>query len=285
MNPVITRLPDDFRWPGGRRVAVIFNIAYEAWSDGQAPGIGPMGNVLKPGFFDTNAHSWASFGLVRGIHRLLDIAGKHGIRTSVMVNGVICERDPVTVRRLAVLGHEIVNHSWGMDVIPVYFDEPGERANLARNHDLLTATAGVAPTGWISPRGTGSAISSRLLAEAGYLHHGDFNDDDRPYLMDFGGKRIVGIPLTMDVNDLPTCIRYGQGPRHMLDTFNDTFAAMRDRETAPLMLDVTAHTHVLGRPSGAWVYDEIMAIVKRAPDAWICTREEMARHLLASLPA
>ena len=30
----------------------------------------------------------------------------------------------------------------------------------------------------------------------------------------------------------------------MLDTFDDTFAAMR-AENAPLMLDVTAHTHVL----------------------------------------
>lgn len=283
MNPAITRLPDHFRWPGGQRLAVIFNIAYEAWSDGQAPGIGPMGNVLKPGYFDTNAHSWASFGLVRGIHRLLDIAGKHGVRTSVMVNGVICERDPATVKRLAELGHEIVNHSWGMDVIPVYFDEAGERANLQRNHDLLTATAGVAPLGWISPRGTGSPISSRLLAEAGYLHHGDVNDDDRPYVMDFGGHRIVGIPLTMDVNDLPICIRYGLGARHMLDTFHDTMAAMRERETAPLMLDVTAHTHVMGRPSGAWVYDEIMAQVKAMPDVWICTREEMARHVLATL--
>lgn len=280
ITPTITRLPDDFRWPDGKRVAVIFNIAYEAWSDGQAPGIGPMGNVLKPGFFDTNAHSWASFGLVRGIHRLLAIAERHGMKASVMVNGVICERDPATVRRIAELGHEIVNHSWGMDVIPVYFDEAGERANLQRNHELLVRTSGATPTGWISPRGTGSPISSRLLAEAGYTHHGDVNDDDRPYVMDFGGKRIVGIPLTMDVNDLPTCIRYGQGPRHMLDTFNDTFAAMRERETVPLMLDVTAHTHVMGRPSGAWVYDEIMAIVKRTPDVWVCTREEMARYVL-----
>ena len=81
----ITRLPEDFRWPGGRRVAVIFNIAYEAWSDGQAPGIGPMGNVLKPGFFDTNAASWAAFGQVRGMARLLKIAEKHQIKTSVMV--------------------------------------------------------------------------------------------------------------------------------------------------------------------------------------------------------
>ena len=280
MKPTITRLRGDFRWPGGKRVAVIFNIAYEAWSDGQAPGIGPMGNVLKPGYFDTNAHSWASFGLVRGIHRLLDIAQKHDIKTSVMVNGVICERDPATVRRIAALGHEVVNHSWGMDVIPVYFDEAEERANFLRNHDILLKTAGVAPVGWISPRGTGSMMPSRLLAEAGYLHHGDVNDDDRPYVMDFGGKRIVGIPLTMDVNDLPICIRYGLGPRHMLDVFNDTFAALREREAAPLMLDVTAHTHVLGRPSGAWVYDDIMAIVKRSDDVWLCTRDEMARHVL-----
>ena len=87
----------------------------------------------------------------------------------------------------------------------------------------------------------------------------------------------------MDVNDLPTCIRYGHGPRHMLDAFNDTFAAMRERECAPLMLDVTAHCHVLGRPSGAWVYDEIMAIVKSTSDVWICTRDEMARHVLSAL--
>lgn len=285
MTPVITRLPDSFRWPGDKQVAVIFNIAYEAWSEGQAPGIGPMGNVLKPGFFDTNAHSWASFGLVRGIHRLLSIAEKHQIKTSIMVNGVICERDPQTVRRLADLGHEIINHSWGMDVIPVYLDEAAERANLLRNHELLERTAGVAPKGWISPRGTGSPITPRLLAEAGYTHHGDVNDDDRPYVMEFDGQRIVAIPLTMDVNDLPICIRYGHGPRHMLEAFENTFAAICDHENVPLMLDVTAHTHVLGRPSGAWVYDEIMGLVKSAPEVWLCTRAEMAQYVLDNTPA
>lgn len=283
ISPQITRLPDTFRWPGGHRVAVIFNIAYEAWSDGQAPGIGPMGNVLKPGFFDTNAHSWASFGQVRGIHRLLAIAEQHAVKTSVMVNGVLAERDAPTVKRIADLGHEIVNHSWGMDVIPVYFDEAAERANLQRNHHILSQASGTTPLGWISPRGTGSALSPQLLAEAGYIHHGDVNDDDRPYVMDFSGQRIVAIPLTMDVNDLPTCIRYGHAPRHMLDSFKDTFAALREREQGPIMLDVTAHTHVMGRASGAWVYNDIMALVKAAPDVWICTREAMARYVLENI--
>jgi len=279
-TPIITRLPDSFRWPGGKRVAVIFNIAYEAWSDGQAPGIGPMGNVLKPGFFDTNADSWASFGANRGIHRLLDYADKRGIKTSVMTNGVLAQRDPATVKSIHARGHEIVNHSWGMDVIPVYFKEDEERANLKKNHDILQQASGFSPVGWISPRGTGSPISPRLLAEAGYLHHGDCNDDDRPYVLNYAGRRIVGIPLTMDVNDLPTTIRYGNAPRAMLEQFNDVFTAMRERETVPLMLDVTAHTHVFGRPSGAWVYDEIMGIVKNTSDVWVTTREEMARYVL-----
>jgi hypothetical protein len=60
---------------------------------------------------------------------------------------------------------------------------------------------------------------------------------------------------------------------------DDTMAAMR-AEQAPLMLDVTAHTHVLGRPLGAWVFDEIMQRVKACDDVWICTRQEMARHVL-----
>jgi hypothetical protein len=60
-----------------------------------------MGNVLKPGFFDTNAHSWASFGMVRGIHRSPHYADKRGVKTSIMVNGVLAERDPKTVKLLA----------------------------------------------------------------------------------------------------------------------------------------------------------------------------------------
>jgi len=280
MHEKTIRLNDQFRWPGGNRVAIIFNIAYEAWSDGQAPGIGPMGNVLKPGFFDTNAESWANFGAVRGIHRLLDYADKRGIKTSVMVNGVLAQRDPKTVRAIHDRGHEIVNHSWGMDFIPVYFDEAQELENIQRNHLILTQASGVEPTGWISPRGTGSAISTKLLAHYGYTHHGDCNDDDRPYVKEFGDKRIACIPLTMDVNDLPTSIRYGHEPRHMLSAFEDTFSAMMEREHSPLMLDVTAHTHVFGRPSGAWVFDEIMAQMQTRQDVWVTTRAEMAKYVL-----
>ena len=46
------------------------------------------------------------------------------------------------------------------------------------------------------------------------------------------------------------------------------------------MLDVTAHTHVFGRPSGAWVYDAMMKLALARKDIWITTRGEMAAYAL-----
>ena len=50
-------------WPNGKRIAVVFNVCLEAWSDGKAPGISPMGNPLPAGVLDTMAISWAGYGV------------------------------------------------------------------------------------------------------------------------------------------------------------------------------------------------------------------------------
>ena len=274
------RLGPEFRWPGGKQVAVLFNVAYEAWSDGKTPGIGPMGNPLASGHLDTNALSWATYGPVRGIGRLLDSLDRAGTKGSIMVNGVLAERYPDTVRAIVDRGHEALAHSYGMDVIPTYLSEEDERANIRKTTDLIAkASGGKAPTGWISPRGTPSRNTARLVAEAGYAWHGDAYDDDLPYVQTFGGCSIVAIPLTMEVNDMPLYVRYGNAPRQFLDVFNETMARLRKHERGAVMLDATVHTHVFGRPSGAWVFEEILEMVKGAGDVWTGTRAEVADHI------
>lgn len=278
----VLRAGPEFRWPENKRVAIVFNIAWEAWSDGVAPPIGPMGNVLKPGYFDTNAHSWASYGAVRGLARLLRIADANNVRTSVMSSGVLCARRPNDVADMVRRGHEIIGHSWGMDVIHLYLDEQGERDNIARNTKAIVDACGHAPTGWISPRGTGSFISTHLLAHAGYVHHGDCNDDDLPAITQFAdGARIVNIPLTMDINDLPHSNRYGNIPGDFVRAFEEELAESAKADPAPFMLDVTAHCHAYGRPNGAWTFNAMMKIAKARNDVWIATRDEIARHALA----
>src|ERR1700730_14541595 len=92
-------------WPNDKRTAVVFNVCLEAWSDGKAPGISPMGNPLPAGVLDTMAISGASHGVKRGIQRLLDgFRLRLGV-ASVMVNAVIAERSPETVKTIADAGH------------------------------------------------------------------------------------------------------------------------------------------------------------------------------------
>lgn len=275
------RLARDFRWPDDRRVAVVFNVAYEAWSDGKPPGIGPMGNPLPSGAFDSNALSWGSYGSERGIERLMDVLARTKIRASVMTSGILAQRFPETVRAIAGAGHEIVAHSWAQDIIPSALAPEEVRADILKTSDILADVAGIRPRGWISPRGTPGADSARFLLEAGYAWQGDAFDDDRPYVQIFADQRkIIAIPLTMEINDLPHAMRFGRSPRQFIELFDDLLSHSRRNKAEAVMIDVTAHAHVYGRPIGAWAYEEIAKKTTKLKDVWIATREQIAAHVL-----
>ena len=278
----VRRTGADLRWPGGRGIAVVFNVALEGWSTGIGPGIGPMGNPLPAGTFDTNAVSWGNYGAVRGATRLLRVLDRAGVPASWMVSGVIAERVPDTVRAVAAAGHEIVAHGYAQEIIPAMLDREADAANIVLSTDLLTEVTGAAPLGWISPRGTPGPHTAELLAEAGYLWQGDVFDDDRPYLQDLPGGTLVGIPLTMEVNDLPHAMRYGRSPRQFVEVFEDALAgALADPDEA-VIIDVTVHAHCYGRPAGAAAYRTIAELALARDEVWVATREQIARHVLAS---
>lgn len=275
--------PPDFLWPGSKNIAVTFMIAYEGWSAGKAPGIGPMGNPLPAGNLDTNALSWGEYGARRGIWRILKMLSRADVRAGVMVCGVLAERFPDTVKAIADGGHEIIAHSYAMDVLPVLLSEEQERKNIALTTELIEKACGVRPTGWISPRGTPSLNSARLLVEAGYTWLGDTLNDDLPSLLRFGDRELVIVPFTMDVNDLPSSIRYGNAPGQMIDVFKSTFDYLRRQPDEVAKIDVTIHAHVFGRPSGIWTYEEIVKLVRSAGNVFSGTREEIAQHLKSAL--
>jgi hypothetical protein len=256
-------LPEDFRWPGGKRLAVFFRVAFEGWSDGHWPGVGPMGNPLKPGFPDLNAMGFAEYGHRRGIFRALDTLARNQIKATMMVSGVMAERHPEIVRTIAEQGHDIVAHSYAMDVIPIYLSEDEERANI---------------------RGTPSPNTGRLLAEEGFEWHGDSLNDDLPYGVRFPAGTIVSFSSNMECNDMPLYMRYGNPPGLMVEIFDEWLAWVRTYETGPARLDPTIHSHVFGRPLGMAAFNKIMEIARAADDIWIGTRSGAVKHVLSVLP-
>ena len=268
-------------WPNGKRIAVVFNVCLEAWSDGKAPGISPMGNPLPAGVLDTMAISWAAYGVEVGIYRLLDAFAQHKAKSSVMVNAVIAERAPQAVKAVADGGHEVLSHSYAMDVIPALLSDEEERRNIERCTRLLEKASGKPVQGWLSPRGTSRPETPRLLAEAGYRWYGDVFDRDLPYVKSAGNKKIVAIPLGTDVNDMPS-MKYGNPPKMMVESFDEVLGIARAKKSGPehdrrdlarahlrppARAPITTRRSSSGRPS--------------APDVWIGTRAEIADHMLA----
>jgi len=268
-----------WRWPGGKRIAVIFNVCLEAWSDGKAPGISPMGNPLPPGALDTMAISWASYGVKRGIYRLLDALAAHGAKASVMTSAIIAMRAPEAVKAAADAGHEVLSHSYTMDVIPALLTVEEQKSNIARCTALLRDASGKPVQGWLSPRGTSGPDTPVLLAQAGYKWYGDVFDDDLPYVQSFGDLKIVAIPLATDVNDMPF-MKYGNAPKMMLDSFEENLAIARTQGEGPAVIDVTVHAHIFGHPRGAHYFGKIVAQAAAAADVWVARRIDIAEFML-----
>jgi hypothetical protein len=272
----VRRLDRSFRWPGGRHVAVIFNLAYEAWSDGKAPGVGPMGNPLPAGTFDTNALSWGHYGTARGIDRLQRILDRNKVRGSVMTSGVLAERAPASIKALVDAGHEIVAHSYGQEIVPAQLSPEADRENIRRTTELLTEAGGVKPARH-AKRGDRAFPARRRLrlarrrvrrrpalpAGARQRHHRRdpaHHGDQRPAACD--AVRPLAAPVHRDVRRPPgACARRrGRGRGH------------RRHRPYPLL-----------RPPGAWAYEQVVRRVVGRDDVHVARRDEIARHVRAAI--
>jgi peptidoglycan/xylan/chitin deacetylase (PgdA/CDA1 family) len=263
-------------WPTARPLAVSVSVMLEGWAAPDAPGIGPMGNPLKPGVVDLQARSWADYGAKVGAWRLLDLLDQEDTRAVFYTSGVVAESYPALVAAIRARGHSVAAHGWSQGTLPPYLTQEQESADIARCVTALTASSGAAPQGWLSPRCTPSAVTSSLLAAHGFYWHADMFDSDLPYPIVTPSGGLVGVPFTMEVNDMPLYVRYGNEP----DAFTRTLTRIVEgwpRLGSPFAcLDITLHAHVFGRPYGALAFLDSLAVVKRSPHCWLTDHARLA---------
>jgi peptidoglycan/xylan/chitin deacetylase (PgdA/CDA1 family) len=269
-----TKLPNG--WPEGKALAVSVNVMCEAWTDDAAPGIGPMGNPLKAGFLDTQARSWGEYGMTHGAPRLLDIVGDLGVPCGTYASGIIAEKWPELLRRIDSDGHFIGAHAWMQNILPVYQECGEEEADLKKGVALFADVIGKAPKGFSSPRGTFSANTPELLVENGFTWHIDYFNADLPYRLDTPAGPLAAVPFTMEINDLPIYMRYGNQPQAYSDTLKRIVDKYDTIGRPPAVLDITAHAHVFGRPYGAIEFKAAIESVMNVDWVWMTTHQELA---------
>ena len=262
-------------WPDDRPLAICVNVMLEGWADPDAPGIGPMGNPLRAGVRDLQAQSWAEYGAKVGGWRLLDMLDREAVKSVFYTSGVVVDRYPALAKAIADRGHHVAAHAWSQGTLPAYLSAEDEEADIVRCTQAILTATGHHPLGWLSPRCTPSDRTSALLVKHGYAWHADTFDSDVPYTMP-GHPSLIAMPFTMEVNDMPLYVRYGNEP----DAFVRTLAKIVEgwpRLGAPkACLDITVHAHVFGRPYGLLAFLDALTLVKNSPHCWLANHRVLS---------
>jgi hypothetical protein len=263
-------------WPKARPLAVSVSVMLEGWAAPDAPGMGPMGNVLKAGTVDLQGRSWAEYGPKVGAWRLLDLLDQEETKAVFYTSGVVAEQYPALPAAIVRRGHSVSAHGWSQGTLPAYLTPEQEAASIARCVDVIEATTGSAPAGWLSPRCTPSALTAGFLAARGFRFQAEMFDTDLPYMIETPSGSLVGVPFTMEVNDMPLYVRYGNEPAAFTRTLTKIVEGWPRLGCPHACLDITVHAHVFGRPYGALALLDSLQVVKRNPHGWLTNHAELA---------
>ena len=216
-----------YEWPNGERLAIYVGLNLEHFAFGEglgaelAPG-GPQPDVLN--------YAWREYGNRVGVWRLMDLFGELGWPISVLANTSIYDHCPEVMDALRARGDEVVGHGYTNSERQGTMDEDTERRLILDVTRTISRIEGRPPKGWLGPWISESSRTPDLLAEAGYTYLLDWCMDDQPVWFETRNRgRILSVPYSQELNDIPAIAGRKDGPAQFADMIHRQFR--RDART------------------------------------------------------
>lgn len=271
-SPIIRRRP--LKLPNKARVALwlIPNVEYFHFD---RPGTAYRPG---PGIPDVLNHSWREYGMRIGIWRLMDVFDKHGVRGTVALNAEVCTEYPVFIeeamkRNWVFMGHGLTNSQY---LHTVGGDEE-QRAHIRQTLDIIAKHTGALPKGWLGPGLAETAHTPDLLAEEGIEYLCDWVHDDQPIPMRVRGKRLITVPYSVELNDIPVFIGQNRMPEQFVRMIADQFDTLyAEGATNARIMAIALHPFLIGAPHRIKYLDQALAYICRHEGVWLTTANEIA---------
>ena len=289
--------PPHANWPGEARIAVNFVINFEEGSelsyptDGVSEGGLTEAASVDPGMSgrrDLGAESMFEYGARVGWWRLHRIFTKYQVPVTLFACAKALEANPPAAQAIAATDWDICGHGYRW-IKHFELDEAEERRQIAAAVALIRETTGKPTLGWYC-RYAPSENTRRIVAEnGGFLYDSDAYNDELPYWVRVPGpdnKPHLVVPYTLSTND----VKFGRG---VFGPGEDFFAYLRDsfdvmyEEGAerPRMMSIGLHMRLSGHPGRASALMRFIEYIQSKDRVWICRREDIARHWIATHPA
>ena len=274
-SPIVRR--PTLAWPDGARVALWFvpNVEYVALDD---PSFGPTAP-------DVPAWARRDYGNRVGIFRLMEVMDRYGIRGTATLNSAICAHHPAIVAEGEQRGWEWLGHNetnaQRLNALP----PEDEAAVIGRALTRIEATTGRRPAGWISSGAHETWRTLEHLAAAGITYVGDWANDDQPYPIELGGgRRLISLPYSLQVNDKPLYERFGLTPDEFRDVVCRQFDVLyREGATSGRTMSIGIHPDLSGQPFRIGAVDAILAHICAHDGVWHATGSEIVAHYARTL--
>lgn len=277
-SPIIER--KKLEWPNGARLAlwVIPNI--EFFSLAERNPASPTGKI-------PDVPTWAArdYGNRIGVFRFMEVFDRYGIRATVALNSDVCRYHPAIIaegnkRHWEWMGHNETNTRRLIDL------PEGEEATVIANALAVIATSsGQRPKGWLSSGLQETWHTLDHLVAAGVEYVCDWTNDDQPYVMTLeSGKRIISIPYSHDINDIPAFERQNRMADEFRQMICDQFDTLyREGAQSGRAMAICLHPYLTGKPYRIGALDKALDYICRHDGVWLATGSEIAQHYRAQL--
>ncbi len=250
--------------PGSARIVVWTIVNLEVWDIARPMARqilpAPTGQTLLP---DVPNWSWHEYGMRVGVWRFFRLFQELGIRPTLSINARVCEDYPRVAAEARDAGWEFMGHAW--DQIPIHKIDD-QAGMIKKSLDTIEAFTGTRPVGWLGPGLTETEETPDLLAASGIRYIGDWVYDDEPTEIETRGGKLVTLPYTVELNDIPTMIvQHHESPywlKRCQDSFDRLYAegAMR-----PKFMAIAIHPYISGQPHRIRYLEEVYAHINRHP--------------------
>ena len=282
-EPFIHRKP--VRFPNGERLAVIVYVNIEHVPFGSKS----FGHCIYPGTLqlspDILNHGWRDYGNRVGLWRIMEAMDRNGLRGTVNLHSDVCREYPQIIEAGNKRGWEWGAQGDNNQSVATLMSEEEERDFIWRNLEIIQASTGKRPRGWLGMFLAESMSSPDLLADAGIEYVSNYAHDELPVPMRVKRGSLLTMPYTLELNDVPTILGKGASAQEFGQMIRDQFDVLyEEARTRPRIMSISLHPFITGHPFRMKHLGAALDYVASHTDLWLTTGGEVndwyRRHYL-----
>ncbi len=267
------------RWPSGVRLPIIISVHHQSE---EACVMFPDGQPDPRDYYERQ------YGGRCGAMRIVEIMAKHSVLGTWIICGATCEKYPDVSRTVIEQGHSIAGHGYAHEALSDLHPDQ-ELEVIRKTVRVFEDKMGIHLRGWRTCAAS-HHTTDLLLKNFDFEWDASIWNDDLPYLITGHGKQFLEIPFSLYSDAAYTKNAGNQSPVNafntwewnspdmVLRTMKEQFDALYERgETEAVLMPMTVHDFITGRPSRSKTFDEFLTYAKQFEGVVFTTHDEIRR--------